>query len=200
MERIIIEDIYNVAEMMYDAALDSEQVTFVGLYIDVIELVKELLAAEEICIDYIDVEPEIISGYNREYYVYLDPDMKLGVEKAYDFEHNIYYLHETNVLLIADDCNSKILDRIDYGHAIEVGYDLDKPECDGDCENCHLAESDRHEVITRVATDDNGKLRGFEKSWETKEDGMTYHSTYQFYSSDEKMLKDMMDNFKIKYQ
>ena len=197
MERIVIEDIFDVAEMMYDVASGGEQATFVGLYEDVIGIVKELVTLDKVYIDRIDIEPFELDGYDREYYVDLSPEMGLWVEKAYDFNTCVYYYNETDVLLIADDCNSKILDRIDYGHAVEVGYDIE--ECDGDCENCHLGEPDRHEVITRVATDDNGRLRGFEKSWETKEDGMTYHSTYSFFSSDEKMLKDMLDNFKIKY-
>ncbi len=198
MERIVIEDIFDVAMMMYDRATDGEQVTFVGLYEDIIRLTKDLMVFDEVVIDYIDIEPEIISGYKREYCVTLNPNMDLQVERAYDFNNEAYYYHETDVLLIADDCNSKIIERVDYNTSYEIGYELDD-ECDGDCENCHLGEPDRHEVITRVATDDSGKLRGFEKSWETKEDGMTYYSTYSFFSSDEKMLKDMLNNFNIKY-
>lgn len=197
MERIVIEDIFDVADMMYDLAIDDGlHSTFVGKYEDVVALIKDLAVFEEINFEIIEVNP--YCDYDKEYYVTLGAeDMSLAVEKAY--YNNTYLIHETDVLLIADDCNSKILERIDYDTVFEIGYEVDEPECDGDCENCHLGEPDTHEVITRVATDDNGKLRGFEKSWETKEDGMTYHSTYQFYSSDEKMLKDMLENFKIKY-
>ena len=200
MERIIIEDIFDVAEMMYEFAMDDGlHSTFVGNYEDVVLLVKELALFEETVFDRIDVEPVELQGYDREYYVDVDADMHVWVEKAYSYDHDIYMMNETEVLLVADNCNSKILERVDYDTAFEVGYEDEEPECNGDCENCHVGEPDRHEVITRVATDDNGKLRGFEKSWETKEDGMTYHSTYSFFSSDEKMLKDMLKNFNIEY-
>ena len=201
MERIEIDEIFDVAEFMYNlAAKDGQHVTFVGKYEDVIEVVKDL-AVFDVVFDRIDIEPVELQGYDKEYYVDLEPDTHLWVEKAYSYENNVYLINETDVLLLADDCNSKaILERVDYDEAAEIGYDLDiHVLCDGDCENCHKNEPNRHEVITRVATDDNGKLRGFEKSWETKEDGMTYNSTYSFYSSDENMLKDMLENFKIKY-
>ena len=147
----------------------------------------------------IDLEPVELDWYEKEYYVSLNKDMELWCCKAYDYDHECYLFDETDIVLIADDCNSKIIERIDYDKIIEIGYEDDEPECDGDCENCKIGEPDRHEVITRVAKDESGKLRGFEKSWETKEDGMTYHSTYSFYSSNQEMLKDMLENFKIKY-
>ena len=194
MERIIIEDIFDIAEMMYGNAIDGLHTTFVGFYEDAIALVKDLATFEDISFETIEINPYY--DYDKEYYVTLDAeDMTLTAERAYCNE--VYLIHEADVLLVADDCNSKILERIDYDTVFEVGYEDD--ECDGDCENCHLDEPDRHEVVTRVATDESGKLRGFEKSWETKEDGMTYHSTYSFFSSNEKMLRDMLDNFKIKY-
>jgi len=201
MDRIVIEDVYDVAEIMIDEIREGHETTFIGLYDDVSEIIKDLVICSdyEVNIERIDLEPVEFDGYDKEYYVSLTKNMKLWCEKAYHSEHECYLFDETDVVFIADDCNSKILDRVDCNRIYEVGCEFDEPECDGDCENCHLGELDRHEVITRVATDDNGKLRGFEKSWETKEDGMTYHGTYSFFSSDEKMLKDMLDNFKIKY-
>ena len=201
MERIIIEDIYDVAEMMYGNATDGNETTFIGLYDDVAELLKVLPICCDNGIDFIriDLEPVELDGYEKEYYVSLNEDMELWCCKAYDYERECYLFDETDIVLIADDCNSKLIERVDYNKIFEVGYEFDEPECNGDCENCHIGESDRHEVVTRVATDDTGKLRGFEKSWETKEDGMTYRSTYSFYSSDQEMLKNMLENFKIKY-
>lgn len=200
MDRIIIEDIYDVAEMMYNNATDGNETTFIGLYDDVAELLRVLPICCDDCIDFIriDLEPVELDGYEKEYYVSLNEDMELWCCKAYDYERECYLFDETDIVLIADDCNSKIIERVDYNKIFEIGYEVDEPECNGDCENCHVGESDRHEVVTRVATDDTGKLRGFEKSWETKEDGMTYHSTYSFYSSDEKLIKDILENFNIK--
>jgi hypothetical protein len=164
----------------------------------------------------IDIEDVDWDGYNKEYLVTLDSKMNVWCEKAYDYEHNRYLATETGCAYVADDCNASLLKYIDCceGELYEVSYDLDNDEsdceCDGNCECCscnqdkNISEQkknldDAHEEITRVATDDNGKLRGFEKSWETHEDGLHYHSTYSFFSSNEDMLKNMMKNFSIKY-
>lgn len=197
MERLKIEDIFDLASLMYVQACEGDEVEFVGKYDDVQELIGTLSLMEDVVFDRIELEPIELNGYDREYYVDLDTDLHVWIEKAYSCDHEAYLISETDVLYIADDCNSKILDRIDYEHAVEVTYEDDEPECD--CERCHLGETDKHEVITRVATDDTGKLRGFEKSWSTNEDGLHYHTTYSFFSDNEKMLKDMLDNFKIKY-
>lgn len=195
MDRIIIEDIFEVAELMHDNATKKKDIMFVGLYEDAIKIIKDLLSFDDINIARIDIEPEELDAYDKEYYVNICGDMELWCIKAYYDRDQTYWYDETDILFIADDCNSKILDNIDYDKAFEVGYE---EECDGDCEHCVNGENS-HEVVTRVATDGDGNLRGFEKSWETKEDGMTYHSTYSFYSSDQEMLKNMLENFKIKY-
>ena len=195
MERIIIEDIFEVAELMYDTASDGKDTTFVGLYEDVVELIKDLAIFDDVFIERIDVEPDFLRGYEKEFYVELDTEMRLWVEKAYNLDNEVYMYNETEILFVADDCNSKILDRVDYQDAYEISYGVD--ECTGNCECCDC--NDSHEVVTRVATDDDGKLRGFEKSWNTFEDGLHYQSTYSFFSSNEDMLKNMLNNFDIKY-
>lgn len=200
MDRIIIENIYDVAEMMVNEVDEGNEVTFIGLYDDVSAIIGALIVygEDELTIERIDIEPVELDGYDKEYYVSLTKDMELWCCKAYTPEHGCYLFDETGVVFIADDCNSKIIESVDYDEIFEVGYAHDELECDGDCENCNK-EPDKHEVITRVTMDDAGKLRGFEKSWDSTEDGITFHSTYTFYSSDEKMLRDMLENFKIKF-
>lgn len=197
MEKFKIDSMKDVAISMLDDMSEDINSEFIGFYEDVNELMVELLKCDDVYPESIELCPEYINGYDKEYTLTLCEGGELWVEPTW--ANGMYLYDETDVLYIADDCNnSKILEKIDYSHAYEVGYNFED-ECDGDCENCHLGEPDRHEVITRVTTDDDGRLRGFEKSWKTKEDGMTYHSTYSFYSSNQKMLKDMLDNFKIKY-
>lgn len=188
MERLKIDTMFDLAALMDVQAYEGDSVTFVGLYEDVRELVRELALVEDIVFDRIDIEPVELDGYDREYYVDIDSDMHVWIEKAYSYEHDIYMINETDVLYIADDCNSKILERIDYEHAVEVTYEDDEPECDKD----HVEE-------TRVAVDDNGVVRGFEKSWTSHENGMTYKTTYTHYSNNQDMLKQLMENFNIKY-
>lgn len=220
MKRILIEDLGEIACHMYDSVVDDglNDVTFVGYYEDAVCLVKELLMFDDITPYNIELKPFESDRYDKEYYITLDKELDIWCCKAYNSEHDCYLYAETGRLFIADDCNSAILNKIgcDEDNMYEVSYDLDDDGCDGDCANCKYAENpdlekpddeigrllkgnDTHEVITRVATDENGKLRGFEKSWETNEDGLHYHSTYSFFSSNENMLKNMMENFEVKY-
>lgn len=203
MKKIKIEAMDEIAEIMHGKILDGyNEVEFIGKYEDCTWLIKELLSIFDVRAYQINIQPEEWDGYGREYLVTLDDEMNVWCEKAYQEEYERYIYMPANCAFVADDCNSAVLEKIECDEIYEVGYDLDDEfVCNGNCEHCglHEEESDRHEVVTRVATDDTGKLRGFEKSWSTKEDGITYHSTYSFYSTNQDMLKNMLRNFKIKY-
>ena len=210
MERIYIEDMSTIAEIMHGKILDGyEDVDFIGKYEDCSWLIKELLTLFPVSAYQINIMPPEWDGYDREYLVSLDAEMNLWCQKAYQEEHERYVYMPAECTFVADDCNSAVLEKIECDEIYKVGYDLDdemfETTCNHDCEHCGLAskddkrEEDRHEEITRVATGEDGKIRGFEKSWETHEDGLHYHSTYSFYSSNEKLLKDMMENFKVNY-
>ncbi len=201
MKRIIVEDMIDVAQIMHDkVATGCTGVCFVGIYEDAAELIKELLMMyDETTVNQIAIEMVEYDGYDKEYLVTLDNEMAVWCQKAFNDYCNEYFYVEDECVLVADDCNSAILKNIKSDEVYEVSYDLDDEECDGSCECCQCSGNDNHEEIIRVATDDNGKLRGFEKSWSTHEDGLNYHSTYSFYSSNEDMLKDMLSNFNIKY-
>lgn len=202
MKRLVIEDLSEIAELMYCSIINGENkdVMFVGFYEDAITVLKNLFMIDEPIPYYIDIKDTDWDNYDKEYYVTLDSNMNVWCEKAYDYDNKRYLITETNCLFVADDCNSAILKKIgcDEDDMYEVTYDLDDEcECNGKCECCNC--NDDHEVITRVAIDEDGKLRGFEKSWETHEDGLHYKTTYSFYSSNQNMLKDMLDNFDIKF-
>lgn len=196
MKRIQIEDIYEIADLMVETAIECKKnVSFIGLYEDTINLTKALMTYDEVIIHRIDIEPTDLDGYDKEYYVDLDEDGLLWVGKQYSKEHDGYLYGGSEVVFVADDCNSKLLEKLDYHNIYEVGY-----ESDDECDCCECCECDgEHEVITRVAVNDDGKLRGFEKSWSTDADGYHYHTTYTYYSNNEDMLKNMLKNFNIKY-
>ena len=224
MRRLIVNDLLDVVDVLYTDIVNSgfETSMFVGKHEDIVFVLKYLLMLDEPMPYHIDIEFAEWDGYDKEYYLVLDSEMNIWCEKAYDYKNNRYIGTEADCIYMADDCNSALLEHIDCleEELYEVSYDLEDDECDGNCACCGLAKSeekenkeketnkenkkekskdDTHTEITRVATDDNGKLRGFEKSWETHEDGLHYHSTYSFYSSNENVLKNMMENFSIKY-
>lgn len=197
MDRIKIEHMSEIADIMYDAVETGVGAMFVGKYEDAADVIKYLLTYDDTLIKNVTVNDFEVYGYDKEYYVSLDTEKMVWCEKAYCEEINDYLMTEEPLVLVADDCNSAILKKIISDNILEVSFGYEDEECDGNCACCQC--NDNHEVITRVATDDDGVIRGFEKSWETNEDGMHYHSTYSFFSSDENMLKNMLENFSIKY-
>lgn len=208
MKRILIEDLGEIACHMYDSVVDDgvNDVTFVGYYEDAVCLVKELLMFDDITPYNIELKPFESDWYDKEYYITLDKELDIWCCKAYNSEHDCYLYAETGRLFIADDCNSVIFKEIDCDedNMYEVSYDLGNVEsdceCDGNCACCgFVGNEDKHEVVTRVAVDDDGRLRGFEKTWSTKEGDMTYHSTYTHYSNNTELLKQLMENFDIKF-
>ena len=211
MKKLKVEDLGEIACCMYDSIVDDglSDTTFVGYYEDAVCIIKNLLMFDDVIPYNIELNPFEINGYDKEYYVSLDSDLNIWCIKAYHSEHSCYLYDETKRLFIADDCNSAILNEIgcDEDNMYEVSYDLGNEEseyeCDGNCACCKFAEKDdsddKHEVVTRVAVDNDGVIRGFEKTWETKEGNMTYHSTYTHYSNNTELLKQLMENFDINF-
>jgi hypothetical protein len=193
MKKILIEDMIDICNIMYNKIEDGyESVCFVGMYDDAKVLIRELLLTNDnALITLADIEPEAF--YNKEYVISLDNEMNIWCEKAYDYEDECYLWIEDNCALVADDCSSAVLKTIESKEIYEVGYDLDD-EC-----KCGCCRAENQETITRVATDDSGNIRGFEKSWSTRDGNMNYHTTYSFFSNNQSMLKDMLDNFDIKF-
>jgi hypothetical protein len=191
MKRFKIENLSEVADAMYSdiANNDLNEVEFIGFYEDVSTVLKNLLIFDETIPCFIKmVDPEC-DDYEKEYSIILDSDMNIWCEKAYMDDNYLFVISEK--VYVADDCNSKLLENIETceDRVYEVTYGLDN----------NKSEKDSHGVLTRIVKDKDGKLKGFEKTWDTFEEDFNYHSTYSFFSSNEDMLKNMLENFDIKY-
>lgn len=100
-----------------------------------------------------------------------------------------YIFVEADVVYIFDNCNSKIIPKIEAGEVYEVEIGNEYDDCDDGCENCNCHD----ETYLHTSEDEDGNTHGFTAS---KSDGDSYIS-YSYYSSDElshedihKMLKD----------
>lgn len=93
-----------------------------------------------------------------------------------------YIFIEADVVYIFDDCNSKIIPKIESDEVYEVGignYD----DCDGDCENCNCHD----ETYLHTSEDEDGNAHGFTAS---RLDGDSYMS-YSYYFNDELSHEDI---------
>lgn len=103
-------------------------------------------------------------------------------------QKNGYIFVEADVVYIFDDCNSKIVPKIesDEIYEVEVGNEYD--DCDGDCENCPA----HNETYLHTSEDEDGNAHGFTAS---RSDGDSYIS-YSYYSSDELSHEDIQKMLK----
>lgn len=215
MKRFLISDYADVADAMFDEIIhkENEEVLFVGFYEDTMEVVKRLLMCEEIIPYSIELHPDFIKGYSKEYYATLNEDFELWVQPAWYEEKEFYLMTDVDITFITSDCNSAVLKTIRTDEAVEVTFkeddedEIDDEYCEDCCGECccgrvacetETEESADRSVTTRVITDDNGKILGFSKTWENDEDGIHLHTYYEHYGDNEELIKNLMENFDIR--
>lgn len=102
---------------------------------------------------------------------------------------NGYIFVEADVVYIFDNCNSKIVPKIesDEVYEVEIG-DFNYDDCDGDCENCEC----HNDTYLHTSEDEDGNTHGFTVS---RPDSDSYMS-YSYYSSDELSHEDIQKMLK----
>ena len=99
-----------------------------------------------------------------------------------------YIFVEADVIYIFDNCNSKIIPKIEAGEVYEVEIGNEYDDCDSDCKNCNCHD----ETYLHTSEDEDGNTHGFTAS---KSDGDSYMS-YSYYSSDELSHEDIQKMLK----
>lgn len=95
-----------------------------------------------------------------------------------------YIFVKADVVYIFDDCNSKIIPKIESDEVYEVGIGNEYD----DCENCPTHD----ETYLHTSKDEDGNTHGFTAS---RSDGDSYMS-YSYYSSDELSHEDIQKMLK----
>lgn len=99
-----------------------------------------------------------------------------------------YIFIEADVVYIFDDCNSKIIPKIESDEIYEVEIGNEYDDCNGDCENCNC----HNETYLHTSEDEDENTHGFTAS---RSDGDSYVS-YSYYSSDELSHEDIQKMLK----
>lgn len=182
------EDFACVMSDIYDRVKSDDEynsVDVVAKYEDAKEIIRELIEMGY-GIAFIDGfgNPEW-DGYDDAFVIsLLDDEIWCEPVKRKDG----YIFVEADVIYIFDDCNSKIIPKIeaDEVYEVEVGNEYD--DCDGDCENCPAHD----ETYLHTSEDEDGNTHGFTAS---RADGDSYMS-YSYYSSDELSHEDIQNMLK----
>lgn len=175
-----VSDVYN--KVRSDDEYNSIDV--VAKYEDAKEIIRELIGMGY-GIAFINelADPEW-DGYDDAFVIsLLDDEIWCEPVKRKDG----YIFVEADVVYVFDDCNSKIIPKIesDEVYEVEVGnYD----DCDGDCENCPSHD----ETYLHTSENEDGNTHGFTAS---RSDGDSYMS-YSYYSSNKLSHEDIQKMLK----
>lgn len=217
MKRMIFEDVHELSTvMLYDASNLSDCVSAICHYEMATALLSEIIQAD-VPIGQIDISDYEWSGYDKEYAVtlmdgnvYCNP--LFGMKKD-GYSRDGYLESYADIAYIHQDCNSKLLSRLEYDKAYEFAIDeLDEiDDCDdydddyeyGCCDHCPDMEDDdlvtqRSDFVT-VSRDRHGNPTGFSKSWFRDDgNGVTQYSSYSYYCNNEDILRSLANDLNIK--
>lgn len=134
MERIEFEDIYDLAEIMDSYIMNNvseHEYPIISAYVDyklAKSLVEILISMGNSIGAILELEDYEMSHYDKEYCVYLTED---GITCEKIFNDGSYYNGGGDISYVHDDCNSKLLSRIDSKTVYEFSIDEDD-ECSCD--------------------------------------------------------------------
>lgn len=177
------EDFACAVSDAYDKVKSNDEynsVDIVAKYEDAKEIIRELIGIGY-GIAFIDklANPEW-DGYDDAFVISL-LDSEIWCEPVRRKDGYIFV--EADVIYIFDDCNSKIIPKIESNEVYEVEIGNEYDDCDGDCENCNCHD----ETYLHTSEDEDGNTHGFTAS---KSDSDSYMS-YSYYSSDELSHEDI---------
>lgn len=182
------EDFACAVSDTYDRVKSDDEynsVDIVAKYEDVKEIIRELVGIGY-GIAFIDKfgNPEW-DGYDDSFIIsLLDDEIWCEPVKRDDG----YIFIEADVVYIFDDCNSKIIPKIESDEIYEVEIGNEYDDCNGDCENCNC----HNETYLHTSEDEDENTHGFTAS---RSDGDSYMS-YSYYSSDELSHEDIQKMLK----
>ena len=107
MERLYFENYETLSEYMLEMAESGEHIVAALFYADALKLLRELMIFEEVEPIGIEIEPEDYSGYDREYYVSVNEDLQIDIEKAY--RNDRYLFTDPDILLAYGEVHSALL-------------------------------------------------------------------------------------------
>lgn len=165
----------------------KNNITIVAYYEDAVEILRELIKTDKVDIYSIDIHDYYWDNYDNEYYITVSKSEDgyiLYCEKAYNVKKDIYLYSETNILYIASDCNSRILQRINSDVAYEVRF------CDDD------EEDDFDKMVKTMMNVEEIKMDEDMKGFTISHSDDYGYSSFSFHSTDESLVRDMLKNYK----
>lgn len=210
MKRMIFEDVHELSTvMLYDALNLSDCVSAICHYEMATALLSEIIQAD-VPIGQIDICDYEWSGYDKEYAVtimdgnvYCSP--LFGMKKD-GYSRDGYLESYADIAYFHQDCNSKLLSRLECDKAYEFAVDeLDEiDDYEDTCSCCERYTDSDDDIVTHhsdsvtVSRNKYGVPTGFTKSWSRDNgNGVTQYSSYTYYCNNENILRSLAKDLDI---
>ena len=134
------------AMRMVNDVMSGKWTTAVLFFDDAAELVKAIIRAEkDVVIDGVNLNPEIMNGYDREYLVSFDEEFVLSVEPLWHEDNEYhkagYLVFDADVCYVDGNAHNAAIECVDRDACYEVFID-EKIENDYVCEECAFKDND----------------------------------------------------------
>ena len=147
----------DLAEYMLSKAIEGKTVYAVLFYDDAKQLLKELSFFEETEYGSIELEIPNSNQYKKEYYIVLDDEFKIFVQKAFHddnewHEAGYYNFGDSDIVALIDSyANSQVIKAAgnSYCMEIEIDADADHDPC-FDCDDCGVDLPDIIEYMLKT--------------------------------------------------
>lgn len=159
MERKIFDDAYDLAKYVCKKQDNVDSVSIVCDYDYAVWILSDLVK-DDLNLTHVSLTDKEYDGYDKEYLITVSDD-DIYCEKMYHstsegYKKDGYLRHECSICLIHQDCNSKIIDKIDADKMYEIAF---ADELDED--DVNDSEDSMFDRTVTVFSDDDDNTIGF---------------------------------------
>lgn len=167
MEEKYFKSYIDLGNYMYELAKEkSKDVVAVATYEEAAEIIKWLVAHEDVQIKTLDLHSYEWEFYDKEFYLSITPDLEVYVEPVYlksktdSNEFDRLISAEADVIFYSGDANYKIAKQCssDESYEFVIGEGSDDEdetncgECSYDCSNCPIGNKDNSKFRVHTVT------------------------------------------------
>lgn len=177
----------DIADIYIDHIYNTEKTVGIVTSKEIVEYIMiDLFRLDEISVNFVDMSNTLASN---EYMISVDND---GVMNAAPFSVGLADDVDIVYIDMDGDVQQRIIDYFVNNDKEVILFGQKDNDCDGNCENCRLNESNKDKYKIYTSEDVDGIIHGFNAS---KVDDGSYKS-YSFYSSDELSHEDIQKMLK----
>lgn len=156
MKTLYFKNYKEFADKMIDEVKNIDEnynfITAAFFYEDARNVVAELLKNDKVTIDFIELESPEIDNYGYEYYISLDGEYNLSVEKAWyeKYREAGYYINSCEILFMEKSCDYEIITASEDCCAYIVSFEEEPEEDDDELKEVDIDLDTLKEVLIAI--------------------------------------------------